>query len=73
MEQSLRLFVTDSKSGLKFLIDTRSEVSVLPPNQNEKNTTDLCFQLVATNASKIKTYDIKKKVVLNIVLAKEYI
>lgn len=69
-KKSLRLFVHDSKSGLKFF-DTGSEVSVLSPNQDEKNTLNLRYQLVTANASKIKTYAIKK-LVLDIGLAKEY-
>ena len=50
-----RLFLTDLNSNLKFLIDSGADISVLPPNKNEKKhpTTKHLF---AANGSLIETY-----------------
>lgn len=54
-EQSYRLFVTDKKTGLQFLIDTGANISVLPPRKGQLPK-PLNFQLFAANNTTIPTY-----------------
>lgn len=54
-EQSHRLFITDKKTGLTFLVDTGANVSVLPKTKGTK-TKPLPLQLYAANNTLIPTY-----------------
>ena len=48
-------FVTDKSSGLRFLIDTGADVSVIPPSHSDRvHRHDLCLQ--AINNTPIPTY-----------------
>ncbi len=60
-----RLFVTDKNSGRDFLIDTGADISVIPPNHQEKGNAPCLFKLFAANGSQIKTYG-NKSVTLNL-------
>lgn len=51
-----RLFVHDRKSGLRFLVDSGSEISVLPPASNKKSSPQTNFALYAANNTKIPAY-----------------
>lgn len=53
-----RLCVTDSKSGLRFLIDTGANVSVIPRNKF-RDTECQDYKLYAANGTEIKTYGTK--------------
>lgn len=53
---SVRLFITDRKSGRKFLVDTGSDLSILPRTQLHKYRPATSFQLSAANNSTIATY-----------------
>ena len=53
---SYRLSVTDSKSGLHFLVDTGANVSVCPPNKKANMSECDDYKLYAANGSVIKTY-----------------
>lgn len=57
-----RLCVSDSNSGLKFLIDTGANVSVLPKSVISKNivlSDDQSYTLYAANGTEIKTFGTK--------------
>ncbi|XP_035206879.1 uncharacterized protein LOC118181797 [Stegodyphus dumicola] len=51
-----RLFLHDRKTGQKFLIDSGSEISVLPPSPKDKRNCCETFALFAANNSKIPAY-----------------
>ena len=52
-----RLFyITDHSSGLRFLVDTGAQVSVIPPTPAQRKHTHDNFQLQAVNSSPITTY-----------------
>lgn len=55
-----RLCITDDSSGLRFLVDTGANISVLPVNKN-RVTSAKCedYKLYAANGSEIKTYGVK--------------
>ncbi|CAA9993708.1 unnamed protein product, partial [Nesidiocoris tenuis] len=52
---SCRLIIRDRTSGTSYLIDTGSELSVLPPSREEKKNMS-SFTLYAANETPIKTY-----------------
>ena len=53
---SSRLFhITDRRSGLRFLIDTGAQVSVIPPSPADRNTPST-LTLQAVNNTRIRTY-----------------
>lgn len=57
-----RLIVCDRKSGMRFLIDTGANVSVLPVDRNSvyKYSSDKSnYNLYAANGTLIKTYGVK--------------
>ncbi|KAG4081132.1 hypothetical protein HA402_011977 [Bradysia odoriphaga] len=60
-----RLYVKEKNSGRNYLIDTGADISVIPPNSNEKGHTSCNFTLHAANGSQIKTYG-SKSVTLNL-------
>lgn len=54
-----RLFVTDRKSGIRFLIDSGAAVSCLPVRfSSNRRVTN--FSLTAANGSKIRTYGVQR-------------
>ena len=53
---SRRLFVHDSISGCRFLVDTGAEVSVLPPTPTERQHPSSHFELHAANRTPIATF-----------------
>lgn len=55
-QKTSRLFVFDRKSGYKFLIDSGSEISVLPPMCKSQKGGTMNFALFAANNSKIPAY-----------------
>ena len=54
--QSRLLFLTDSNSGCRFLIDTGAEVSVIPPSSTDRKNKQDCSGLQAVNGSSIATF-----------------
>ena len=50
------LYVTDWESRLRFLVDTASEVSIIPPSKAEQKNRQDTFDLLATNNFPIMTY-----------------
>ncbi|XP_046974662.1 uncharacterized protein LOC124540931 [Vanessa cardui] len=67
---SYRLFVTDKKTKLSFLVDTGANISVLPRRQGQ-NTTPLPFKLYAANNTTISTYG-EKTLELDLNLRRPY-
>lgn len=53
---SSRLCVTDRKSGLRFLVDTGANVSVIPKSILRKKCQDHTYKLFAANGTEINTY-----------------
>ncbi|GFV48925.1 retrovirus-related Pol polyprotein from transposon 412 [Trichonephila clavipes] len=58
---SRRLFIKDKSSNTAFLIDTGSDVSVLPASLSEKRKGNSIQQLSAANTSPINVYGIRNK------------
>lgn len=54
--ESRRLQIFDRTSNTRFLIDTGSDVSIIPASRHEKSLGPSPFQLHAANGSKIRTY-----------------
>ncbi|GFV52588.1 retrovirus-related Pol polyprotein from transposon opus [Trichonephila clavipes] len=53
-----RLFLLDRKSGQKFLIDSGSEICVIPPSPTTNKSPQSNFSLFAANNTKIPAYDL---------------
>lgn len=56
---SRRLKLHDKTSGLHFLVDTGSDVSIIPATRKDKTSAPMPFVLHAANGSEIKTYSSK--------------
>ncbi|XP_045453892.1 uncharacterized protein K02A2.6-like [Melitaea cinxia] len=69
-EYSYRLFVTDKKTGISFLVDTGANISVLPRKKTHF-TTPLPFKLYAANNTTISTYG-EKTLELDLSLRRPY-
>lgn len=55
-----RLCITDESSGLRFLVDTGANISVLPVIKNRVCSANCAdYKLYAANGSEIKTYGVK--------------
>ncbi|UYV77242.1 hypothetical protein LAZ67_15000213 [Cordylochernes scorpioides] len=54
--KSHRLFITDYRNKISFLLDTGAEISVLPPRPEDRRRGSTKFTLTAANNSPIKTY-----------------
>ena len=54
-----RLYIEDKRSGLKFLIDTGADVSIIPPSLKDKFLIMDEIKLYAANGTKINTYGSK--------------
>ena len=55
--QSHLFYSTDRNSGIQLLVNTRAEVSVVPPTNTERKHHQDGFILQAVNRTPIKTYD----------------
>ncbi|UYV85054.1 hypothetical protein LAZ67_X004411 [Cordylochernes scorpioides] len=56
--RNLRLFVTDKNTGLRFLVDSGADISIIPPkDKNRMPSSD--YKLYAANGTKIVTYGTK--------------
>ncbi|UYV63747.1 hypothetical protein LAZ67_2005485 [Cordylochernes scorpioides] len=53
---SHRLFITDYRNKISFLLDTGAEISVLPPRPEDRRYGPTNFTLTPANNSPIKTY-----------------
>ncbi|GFU40796.1 retrovirus-related Pol polyprotein from transposon 17.6 [Trichonephila clavipes] len=67
-----RLFLLDRKSGQKFLIDSGSEICVIPPSPTMNNPPQSNFSLFAANHTKIPAYGMVRKE-LNLGLRRPFI
>lgn len=55
-----RLFhIHDKRSGLRFLVDTGAEVSILPPSPSDRTSRRGQFSLQAVNSTDIPTYGVR--------------
>ncbi|CAG5043554.1 unnamed protein product [Parnassius apollo] len=66
-----RLCVSDSNSGLRFLVDTGANVSVLPAVRKDRLNQCSEYKLYAANGNEIATYG-TKTIVLNLNLRRPY-
>lgn len=55
--RNLRLFVSDKSSGIRFLIDSGADVSLIPADSSAKVSST--YKLYAANGTEIPTYGIK--------------
>ncbi|GFX06200.1 transposon Tf2-11 polyprotein [Trichonephila clavipes] len=67
-----RLFLLDRKSGQKFLIDSGSEICVIPPSPTMNKSPQSNFSLFAANNTKIPAYGMVRKE-LNLGLRRPFI
>ncbi|GFU59169.1 retrovirus-related Pol polyprotein from transposon 297 [Trichonephila clavipes] len=67
-----RLFLSDRKSGQKFLIDSGSEICVIPPSPTMNKSPQSNFSLFAANNTKIPAYGMVRKE-LNLGLRRPFI
>ncbi|GFX37791.1 transposon Tf2-11 polyprotein [Trichonephila clavipes] len=67
-----QLFLLDRKSGQKFLIDSGSEICVIPPSPTMNKSPQSNFSLFAANNTKIPAYDMVRKE-LNLGLRRPFI
>jgi len=65
-----RLFVTDVRSGKRFLIDSGAEISVIPPGNSPRRSSDIVLN--AANGTRIATYG-PRELHLNLGLAREFV
>ena len=56
-QPSCLFYVTDSLTGLCFLVDTGAEISVVPPSALDRKLRKDSFSLQAANNTPIATYD----------------
>ena len=67
-----RLFcINDRSSGLRFLVDTGTEVNVIPPSHAERTHQQEHFSLQAVNSTKIATYG-TRSITLDLGLRRTY-
>ena len=67
LHPSRLFYVTDRTSGLRFLVDTGAQVSVIPPSAHERTQLPSTLTLQAANNSTIRTYG-TRSLTLNIAL-----
>jgi hypothetical protein len=53
---SHRLFVHNSSNNIEYLVDTSSEISVIPQKNLDKNSINPDYTLFAANGTKIEIY-----------------
>lgn len=67
-----RLFyVADSVNGLRFLVDTGAEVSIIPPTPSDRKATSPSYHLKAVNSSTIACYG-QRSLTLNLGLRRQF-
>ncbi|GFV40580.1 transposon Tf2-11 polyprotein [Trichonephila clavipes] len=71
-QHTSRLFLLDRKSGQKFLIDSFSEICVIPPSPTMNKSPQSNFSLFAANNTKIPAYGMVRKE-LNLGLRRPFI
>ncbi|GFU17807.1 retrovirus-related Pol polyprotein from transposon 297 [Trichonephila clavipes] len=71
-QHTSRLFLLDRKSGQKFLIDSGSEICVIPPSPTMNKPPQSNFSLFAANNTKIPAYGMVRKE-LNLGLRRPFI
>ncbi|GFU43099.1 retrovirus-related Pol polyprotein from transposon 17.6 [Trichonephila clavipes] len=71
-QHTSRLFLLDRKSGQKFLIDSGSEICVIPPSPTMNKSPQSNFSLFAANNTKIPAYGMVRKE-LNLGLRRPFI
>ncbi|GFY03256.1 hypothetical protein TNCV_1172161 [Trichonephila clavipes] len=71
-QHTSRLFLLDRKSGQKFLIDSGSEICVIPPSPTMNKSPQSNFSLFAANNTKISAYGMVRKE-LNLGLRRPFI
>ncbi|GFT68950.1 retrovirus-related Pol polyprotein from transposon 17.6 [Trichonephila clavipes] len=71
-QHTSRLFLLDRKSGQKFLIDSGSEICVIPPSPTMNKSPQSNFSLFAANNTKIPAYGMARKE-LNLGLRRPFI
>ncbi|GFU77045.1 uncharacterized protein TNCV_3729111 [Trichonephila clavipes] len=71
-QHTSRLFLLDRKSGQKLIIDSGSEICVIPPSPTMNKPPQSNFSLFATNNTKIPTYGMVRKE-LNLGLRRPFI
>ncbi|GFX57131.1 transposon Ty3-I Gag-Pol polyprotein [Trichonephila clavipes] len=71
-QHTSRLFLLDRKSGQKFLIDSGSEICVIPPTPTMNKSPQSNFSLFAANNTKIPAYGMVRKE-LNLGLRRPFI
>ncbi|GFV84462.1 transposon Tf2-9 polyprotein [Trichonephila clavipes] len=71
-QHTSRLFLLDRKSGQKFLIDSESEICVIPPSPTMNKPPQSNFSLFAANNTKIPAYGMVRKE-LNLGLRRPFI
>ncbi|GFW64723.1 transposon Tf2-11 polyprotein [Trichonephila clavipes] len=71
-QHTSRLFLLDRKSGQKFLIDSGSEICVIPPSPTMNKSPQSNFSLFAANNTKITAYGMVHKE-LNLGLRRPFI
>ncbi|GFU78807.1 retrotransposable element Tf2 155 kDa protein type 1 [Trichonephila clavipes] len=71
-QHTSRLFLFDRKSGQKFLIDSGSEICVIPPSPTMNKSPQSNFSLFAANNTKIPAYGMVRKE-LNLGLRRPFI
>ncbi|XP_064483066.1 uncharacterized protein LOC135395908 [Ornithodoros turicata] len=70
-ENSRLSCIVDRISGMRFLIDTGAEVSVIPAPRSYRGSREHCFTLKAANASTIPVYG-QQSLTLNIGLLRDF-
>ncbi|GFV63941.1 retrovirus-related Pol polyprotein from transposon 17.6 [Trichonephila clavipes] len=71
-QHTSRLFLLDRKSGQKFLMDSGSEICVIPPSPTMNKSPQSNFSLFAANNTKIPAYGMVRKE-LNLGLRRPFI
>ena len=56
-QPSCLFYITDSLTGLCFLVDTGADISVIPPSVSERKHCKDSFSLQAVNNTQIATYN----------------
>ena len=69
--QSRLFYVADKVTGIRFLVDTGSEVSVIPPSSSDRRHPSDKFALTAVNNTSIATYG-KRSLTLNLGLRRSF-
>ena len=70
-QPSCLFYVTDSLTGLRFLVDTGADISVIPPSVSERKHHKDSFSLQAVNNTPIATYGTQLRT-LNIGLRRKF-